>query len=183
MADHLDYIRIRGLESSEAEVFQGAVGEGTSDGESAPALDWGEIPAEAVTMLGQYTEDVNAWLTKMQSYDPTAESRDITALAVPAIPLITALVATGGAALPAVATVMVTQALVNTVGTAVQNYAQQFDQNSLEYIMRTALLYKDDKNVEQSVLNDRLSDLAYVDQVIDFGPFRVHIKGKMIEYA
>jgi hypothetical protein len=189
MADHLDYIRIRGLESGADEMFQGALGCGASDGsaDSAPALEWGDMPEDVVTMLGQYTDDVNAWLTEMQSYDPSEAARGITALAIPpAVPaLFTALALSGAGvpALPVVATVMVTQAIVNTMGSSLQSLANRYDANSLEYIFRKAMLYKDAGNVEQSVLNDRLSDLAYVDEIIDFGPFRVHIKGKMIEYA
>lgn len=183
MADHLDFIRIQGLEVSDAEIFQGvSVGAGDSSGESGLNLEWGEIPEEAVSLLSQYTDDVNAWLTAVQNYDPTAETRAITDLAIPAIPLITSIVATGGASLPAVATAMAVQAVISTSGPALQNIANRFDSNSLEYIMRKAMLYKDSKDVEQSVLNDRLSDLAYVDHEIDFGAFRVYIKGKMIEY-
>lgn len=182
MADHLDFIRIQGLEVSDAEVFQGVSGGGSAD-ESGLNLEWGEMPEEAVSLLSQYTDDVNAWLTKIQNYDPSADTRAITDLAIPAIPLITPIVATGGASLPAVAMAMAVQAVISTAGPALQNIANRFDENSLEYIMRTAMLYKDAENVEQSVLDKRLSDLAYVDQVIDFGPFRVYIKGKMIEYS
>lgn len=260
MSDHLDFIRIQGLEVSDSEVFQGVSGGDVSlspgDGD-APMLDWGEMPEEAVTLLSQYTDDVNAWLTKIQTYDPDDDTRAITDLAIPAIPLITSIVATGGASLPAVATAMAVQAVISTAGPALQNIANRFDENSLEYIMRTALLnakesilkqawlsqdnvslmkqawlsqdnvslmeqawlyqdagtfvsilqtawlYSDTgdpvvksilkkallyvKNTEgqdilESVLHDRLSDLAFVDAVIDFGAFRVHIKGKMIEY-
>jgi hypothetical protein len=181
-----DYIAIRGLKTSDTEVFRGIGGgsSGTGDGGGGDTigLEWGEIPEEAVNMLGTYTDDVNAWLTAMQSYDPNDGSRSITDLAIPAIPALFTALATGGASLPAVATMFVTQAIVNIVGTAVQNYAKSFDNNSLEAIMRKAMLYKDAEGTERSVLDDRLSDLAYVDQVIDFGPFRVHIKGKMIEY-
>lgn len=185
--DHLSFIRIRGLESEESEVFQGASGGGElsltpGDGVTAQALEWGEIPEEAVSLLGTYTDDVNAWLVGMQAYDPDDESRGITDLALPAIPALLTTLATGGASLPAVATIFVTQAIVNIIGSALQNYAQSFDKNSLEAIMRKAMLYKDAEGTERSVLDDRLSDLAYVDTVIDFGPFRAHIKGKMIEY-
>lgn len=243
MADHLDFIRIQGLEVSDAEVFQGVSGGGSAD-ESGLNLEWGDMPEEAVSLLSQYTDDVNAWLTKIQSYDPDDDTRAITDLAIPAIPLITSIVATGGASLPAVATAMAVQAVISTAGPALQNLANRFDENSLEYILRTALLnakesilkqawlsqdnvslmekawlYQDAgtfvsilqkawlyfdtgdpvvksilkkallyvKNTEgqdilESVLHDRLSDLAFVDAVIDFGAFRVHIKGKMIEY-
>jgi hypothetical protein len=180
-----DFIAIRGLQSSDTEVFQG-IGGGSSEadlgGGDTIGLEWGEIPEEAVSMLGQYTDDVNAWLVAMQSYDPSDGSRGITDLAIPAIPALFTALATGGASLPAVATMFVTQAIVNIVGTAIQNYAKSYDPNSLEAVMRKAMLYKDADGDERSVLDDRLSDLAYVDQVIDFGPFRVHIKGKMIEY-
>lgn len=183
--DHLDFIRIQGLEVSDAEVFQGVSGGDVSqspgDGDT-PMLDWGDMPEEAVSLLSQYTDDVNAWLTKIQTYDPADDTRAITDLSIPAIPLITSIVATGGASLPAVATAMAVQAVISTAGPALQNIANRFDSNSLEYIVRKAMLYKDKDGVEKSVLDDRLSDLAYVDQVIDFGAFRVHIKGKMIEY-
>jgi len=178
----VDYIAIRGLKSSDTEVFRGI---GGSSGSSNPddgdtiGLEWGDMPDEAVTMMSQYTEDVNAYLTEMQNYDPS--SRALPAV-IPAVPALLTALATGGAALPAVATVMVTQAIVSTVGSQLQNLANRFDSNSLEYIMRKSLLYKDAEGNERSVLDDRLSDLAYVDQIIDFGPFRVHIKGKMIEY-
>jgi hypothetical protein len=177
----IDYIAIRGLKTSGTEVFRGI---GGSSGSSSPGgdtigLEWGEMPDEAISLMSQYTDDINTWLTTIQNYDPS--SRDLPAV-VPAIPALLTALATGGASLPAIATVMVTQAIVSSVGTALQNLASRFDANSLEYIMRTAMLYTDTNGDEQSVLNDRLSDLAYVDQVIDFGPFRVHIKGKMIEY-
>jgi len=180
-----DYIAIRGLKSSDTEVFQG-IGGGSSDASPGDGdtigLEWGEIPEEAVSLLGTYTDDVNAWLVKMQAYDPNDDTRGITDLALPAIPALLTTLATGGASLPAIATMFVTQAIVNIVGSALQNYAQSFDNNSLEAIMRKAMLYKDAEGTERSILDDRLSDLAYVDTVIDFGPFRAHIKGKMIEY-
>lgn len=184
MSDHLDFIRIQGLEVSDAEIFQGVSGGDVSlsPGEDAGET-WGEIPEEAVSLLSQYTDDVNAWLTNVQNYDPSADTRAITDLAIPAIPLITSIVATGGASLPAVATAMAVQAVISTAGPALQNIANRFDANSLEYIMRKAMLYKDKNGVEKSVLDDRLSDMAYVDHTIDFGAFRVYIKGKMIEYT
>jgi hypothetical protein len=180
-----DYIGIRGLDGQEP--FQGVGGESTSDEEGSIGLEWGEMPEETVTLMSQYTDDINAWLDEIKTYEASDDgTRGLPAElpAVPAIPAImAALASTGGAALPAVATVMISQALVNTVGSALQNFAAKYDKNSLEYIMRKSLLYKDNDGNECSVLDDRLSDLAYVDQIIDFGPFRVHIKGKMIEYG
>ena len=32
-------------------------------------------------------------------------------------------------------------------------------------------------------MSEKIGDLAYVDEIIDFGFMRVHIKGKMIEYG
>jgi hypothetical protein len=34
-----------------------------------------------------------------------------------------------------------------------------------------------------SILDQRLGDLAFVDTTVDFGAFRAHLKGKMIEYG
>jgi hypothetical protein len=47
---------------------------------------------------------------------------------------------------------------------------------------KTAFLKEKDGTLV-SILDARLSDLAYVDTVVDFGPFRVYTKGKMIEYS
>lgn len=182
-----DYIAIRGLKTSDQEVFRGIGGSSSSapstpgDGDDAD-LDWGEIPEDVVTTMIQYTEDLNSWMSQMSAAAAPADgSRNLPAIP-PAVPALLTALATGGASLPAVATVLVSQAVVNIVGSALQNLAQRFDPNSLESIVRKALLYKDGDGTEQSVLNDRLSDLAYVDTVLDFGPFRAHIRGKMIEY-
>ncbi len=176
-----DYIGIRGLEGTEA--FQGIVSNSVSvgqPGEDTPGLDWGAIPDEAVSLLSEYTADMNAWLSTMQDYDPDTQARDLPAV-IPAIPTLLATLATGGASLPAVATVFIGQTLINIVGTIIENYAKSFHPNSVEAILKKALIFQEEDE-DKSVLNERLSDLAYVDQIIDFGAFRVHIRGKLIEH-
>jgi hypothetical protein len=209
MADHLDYIRIRGLTGGSDEVFQGAAGAegggstvGGGGGETAAtALEWGEIPVEAVEMVSKYTTDLNAWISQARAQERSlSRSRGIEDL-VPYVPLVVSTVATGGLNLPAVATVMATQAVMNLAGSAVENYAASIDENSPSNLLKKAFLYEKDGQTKsilgqalltpefesglkalETMLNQRLSDLAYVDETIDFGFCRVHIKGKMIEY-
>jgi hypothetical protein len=218
MSDHLDYIRIRGLSGGKAEVFQGAAGADgggstvtSGGGSETQQEDWTAIPQEAVDELQQYTTDVNAWLDQVKAQSRALAGsrggREITAL-VPYVPNVVstlaaggAIVATGGAALPAVATVMATQAVMNLVTPAIQNYAASLDENSPQNLLKKAFLYEKDGEQHsilgqafltpenesalkalQDILDQRLSDLAYVDETIDFGFCRVHIKGKMIEY-
>lgn len=52
-------------------------------------------------------------------------------------------------------------------------------------ILGKAFLYPkqvDGQEVVASVVDDRLSDLAFVDAVLDFGFMRVNVRGKLIEY-
>lgn len=191
--DHLAFIRIRGLQSAETEVFQGAAGGGgpVDGGTVTTQSDWTAIPEEVIAAISTYTDDLNSWLEGMnaEARSRGVKSREVTALA-PYVPNIIstaaaggAIVATGGAAVPAVATMLVTQTISNLIGQAVQNYISANDENGLAYIMKKALLYDNQNGDEKaSVLNDRLSDLAYVDETVDLGFCRVHIKGKMIAY-
>lgn len=211
MADHLDFIRIRGLETpSEAEVFQG-IGGGTvtsapGSGET-PSLEWGEIPQEAIEMVSTYTQDLNTWLAEALRYDPDSGSRALPPGLldnIPVIPLITSLVATGGASLPAVATVVVSQVLMNYVGSAVANYAESLDENSPVNLLKKAFLY-DNNGTQESILKtaflrltdpeysilqqklaeirDGVNDLAMVDATVHIGDdLKARIKGKALEF-
>lgn len=209
MPDHLSYIRIIGLESEDQEeCFQGIGGTTTTtpgNGNTAP-LDWGEIPEEALSLISQYTSDINDWITKAEAYDPDASDRGMKSRMLPAIigaapiiPAIIGTVASGGIALPAVAAVMLSQTVMNLVGTAVQNYAATLDPNSPQSLLKKAFLYKDgttyksilkqallydldESHKNQSVLTDRLKDLLFNDEEIDFGAFRAWLRGKLIEY-
>lgn len=221
--DHLNFIRIRGLTGNPAEVFQGASGPDgggstiTSGGGSGGAggSDWTEIPPEALESISKYTDDINSYIDQVnaqtRSLARSRGSRETTAIA-PYVPNVMstlgaagAIVATGGAALPAVATVMAVQVGMNIIGQAVQNFAMANDENSPQAIMKKAFLYDESGTQHsilgtalltaeyesvmktalqqlQDILDQRLSDLAYVDETIDFGFARLHIKGKMIEY-
>lgn len=208
--DHLDFIRIRGLNSAETEVFQGAAGGGSvSGGTVTTQSDWTAIPEEAIEMINTYTDDLNTWL---QGVNEEAEarglkSREVTTLA-PYVPNIIstaaaggAIIATGGAALPAIATMMITQTIGNLVGQAVQNYIASQDENSPANILKKAFLYDDAGTLESILgtallqlteeeksilqqrlteLNDAVKDLRYNDEVIDFGGARLHLRGKVI---
>jgi hypothetical protein len=209
MADHLSYIRIRGLEGDPEECFQGigtSGGDGTGGSPSAP-FEWGAIPEEALSLIEQYTNDLNDWITKAQDYDPESADRGLPGSrmlpavigAAPLIPAIIGTITTGGAALPAVAAVMLSQTLMGVVGSSIQNYAATLDPNSAQSLLKKAFLYKDgavwksifkqallydidSENKDQSVLNDRLKDLLFNDEEIDFGAFRAYLRGKVIEY-
>lgn len=212
MADHLAYIRIKGLELDPEECFQGMSTDSTDNvsggdnGNSKPT-DWGTIPEEALTMINQYITDVNAWIEKAVAYDPSGADRGISRErglpaivgAAPMIPAIIGTVATGGAALPAIASVMLSQTIMGLIGASIQNYAATLDPNSPQSLLRQALMYKDgatwksilkqallfdldDNHKNTSVLNQRLKDLLFQDQEIDWGAFREYLRGKIIEY-
>lgn len=169
MADHTDFIRIRGLESSDDEVFQGlgaaavtVEGPGGTPGTS-PGIEWGEIPAEVLEQVGQYTTDLNSWIAQALRYDPDTGSRALVPELLddlPIVPLVTSIVATGGVSLPAVAATMLTQVLMNQIGSAVANYAESLDQNSPTNILKKAFLW-DNNGTMESILGTamlRVSD-------------------------
>lgn len=204
MSSSLDYIGIRGLEG--AEPFQGSAGgSGSTTTTTTPAattaLEWGDLPDEAISLLSEYTADINTWLQQAADYDPTAESRALLP-AIPAIPEVLTTIASGALSLPATAVIILEQVLMNAIGSMLQNYADSFDENSPANIMKKAWLYKDEneewqsilnkamlyfttdeqgKQIANSILGDRLADLAFVDAKIDFGFMAVYLKGKMIE--
>ncbi len=154
MADHLSYIKIRGLEGDPEECFQGLgiSGESTSPG-GTTSLEWGEIPTEALEALNSYTGEIQAWLQAAAEYDPDSGARDL----LPALPLVPAVIGTvvsGGTALPAIATVFMGQILMNLVGTALQSFAENLDENSPRNLFKKAFLYSDpsDVNTLKSIL-------------------------------
>ena len=218
MADHTDFIRIRGLENSADEVFQGLGAasltvEGGTPGDNT-GIEWGEIPAEAITMVSDYTTSLNDWIAKALRYNPETGTRSLVPELLdnlPIVPLVTSVVATGGLSLPAVATTMIAQVIMNQVGSAVANYAESLDENSptnimkkawlwdnngtQESILKTALLRVSDD--EKSILRERitalaaevtkleqpLKDLALIDLIIQFGDdLKARIKGKALEF-
>lgn len=213
MADHLAYIRVAGLESDPEECFQG-LGISSSVPGVTPApggttnLEWGEIPAEALTMLQQYTEDLNAWIETTKDYDPDSGARAVPAViqeSMPAIPILLGTLATGGTALPAVATVLLSQAILNWVGSAVADYAENFDENSPRNLFKKAFLYTEEGNANEllsilkkaylyqieidgqnethSVLKDKLEDLTLMDAELKYADnTSLHIKGKVLNH-
>lgn len=207
--DHLDFIRIRGLQSADSEVFQGAAGGTSSTAPGSPGegenTEWVGIPEETIELVEGYTTDLNEWMKGINESTDRAlgRSRDVTDL-VPYVPnIITgigAIVGTGGAALPAVATVMMSQVIANLVGQAVQNYIASQDETSPANILKKAFLYPED-GVSKSILLkallnavdgtqesrvdelvEALKALQYNDEEVDFGPFRVHLRGKVLDY-
>jgi hypothetical protein len=173
--DHLDYIRIRGLEDSDTEVFQGIGGNvsdstgGGSSGSAPAAPEWLGIPEDAVTMLLKYTTDLNTWLQSAADYTPDTRG-DMLELA-PYVPEIVstvaaggAIVATGGAAVPAVGTILATQALLNFVGARVSEYAKSLDPNSPQNLIKKAFLYQDASDDLKSILGKALLYLNPSDQ-------------------
>jgi hypothetical protein len=217
MADHTDFIRIRGLESSDTEVFQGlgaasltVSGPGGGDsGGTSPGMEWGEIPETVLTMISDYSQELNDWIAKAIRYDEESGTRALVPELLddlPVVPMALATVATGGLSLPAVATTMLAQVLMNHVGTAVANYAEAQDPNSPSNVLRKALI-KDDKSIlaeallqagaDPSILQARLTelvektgnleqplkDLALVDVIIQLGDdLKARMKGKALEF-
>lgn len=164
MADHLDYIRIRGLTSSDAEVFQGigaaslAASESTG-GSTSTGVEWGEIPADAIQMVSDYTTALNEWLAEAIRYDENTGTRALVPELLdnlPVVPIVTTALATATApvSLPAAATVMLSQVLLNQVGNMVAQYAEAQDPNNPANILRKALLYDD-----ESIIRERLTAL------------------------
>ena len=215
MADHTDFIRIRGLESSTDEVFQGlgaaavtVEGPGGSPGGNT-SIEWGEIPETVLTMISDYSQSLNDWIAKAIRYDEETGSRALVPELLddlPVVPMALATIASGGLSLPAVATTMIAQVLMNHVGTAVANYAEAQDPNSTSNILRKALI-KDDKSilaeallqdgVDPSILKERLTaliaeltnltaaveDLTFLDAEIKYADnTSLHAKGKVLHH-
>jgi len=130
--------------------------------------------------------------------------------AIPSLPAIIggagAIVATGGAALPAVATIMITQTIMNLAGSQLEQIRNNWDPNSPINVFKKAFL-KDGKSIlseawlqsgsEPSILKDRLTalaaevtkleqplkDLALIDLIVQFGDdLKARIKGKALEF-
>ena len=214
--DHLDFIRIRGLESSDTEVFQGMGGAtltaetsgGTSPG-TTTSLEWGEIPTEVLEQVAQYTTDLNEWIAEAVRYDPDSGTRSLVPELLdnlPVVPIVTTAVtaATAPVALPAVATVMLSQVIMNQVGTAVAEYARSHDPDAPENILKKAFLWDNDgtlesilktamlrvSDTEKSILRERLTaleqplkDLSLIDATIEAGnDLKVRVKGKALEF-
>lgn len=213
MADHTDFIRIRGLESADTEVFQGlgaaSLAVAGPGGGGGSEMDWGEIPETVLTMISDYSEDLNTWIAKAIRYDEDTGTRALVPELLddlPVVPMALATVATGGLSLPAVATTMLAQVLMNHVGTAVANYAEAHDVNSPVNLLKKAFL-KDDKSIlgeawlqngdEPSIVKDRLTaliaeltntttaveDLTFLDAEIKYADnTSLHAKGKVLHH-
>jgi hypothetical protein len=208
----LDYLDMLGMEPSGLECLQGVSGNTctrTSGGSTdTAAVAWSGFPEEAVNLILNYTTKLNAWLKSAAEYTPGSRGLELEVL--PAIPeLLTtvaaggALVATAPAAVPAVGTILVTQALLNVAGGQVGEYAKSLNPNSPQNLIKKAFLYQDEstestelksilgkallylqtgETEHKSGLIDGLADLKYNDEVVDFGSVRIHHKGKVIEY-
>lgn len=212
MADHLDFIRIRGLESSDDEVFQGLGAASVVPGETpgtSPGMEWGEIPETVLTMISDYSQDLNTWIAKAIRYDEDTGSRALIPELLddlPVVPMALATVATGGLSLPAVATTMLAQVLMNHVGTAVANYAEAQDPNSPANILRKALLYNDESIIRERITalieelmntteavssvtteltntTEAVEDLTFIDAEIKYADnTSLHAKGKVLRH-
>lgn len=175
MSDHLSYIKIAGLSADAEECFQGFGGSsvtttpGTTTGTGSTST-WLGIPEDAVNLVLQYTTDLNAWLKSAAEYTPS--SRGATLEVLPAIPELLAPIVTGGAiaiaapaAVPAIGTVLVTQALLNFVGGQVGEYAKSLDPNSPQNLIKKAFLYQDAGDDLKSILGKALLYLDPADKV------------------
>jgi hypothetical protein len=176
MADPLSYIRIAGLEADAEECFQGMTagsasggGSGTGSG-GTPSTSWLGFPEEAIAKVLQYTSDLNTWLQSAADYTPSSRGDVLEVL--PAIPDILSTVGTGTAlaiaapaALPAVGTILVTQALLNFAGEQVSQYAKSLDPNSPQNLIKKAFLYQDKSEDLKSILGKALLYLSPKDDV------------------
>lgn len=163
--DHTDYIRIRGLQDSETEVFQGVAAGGSSDdsgggapGEGTPA--YSAFPVDALDQMTRYVTDMQAWQKEAEAYDPEADTSRSVLPAIPAMPSIFAtLVAagTGAVSLPVLATGFITQSLLLAAKTSIETYVKTLNPNSLEMLFKKAFLYKDTGSTEyQSIVKKAL---------------------------
>lgn len=214
MADHLDFIKVRGLETPEEdEVFQGLGGAAlTVDaaGGTSQSLEWGEIPADAIDMVSTYTQDLQTWLAEAVRYDPDSGSRALVPELLddlPVVPLVVGSVVaagTGAVTLPAVATVMLSQVIMNLVGSSIANYAESLDENSPVNLLKKAFLY-DNNGTQESILKTALlrltdaeksilqaqlkgiqegvEDLSFLDAELKFADnTSLHVKGKVLNH-
>jgi hypothetical protein len=224
MADHTDFIRIRGLESSDEEVFQGLGAasltvSGTGGGDSEDT-DWTMIPQDILDQVDTYSTALKEWLVQADNYTPPDDvtSRGARDMSLPPAPELTtiiggvgAIVATGGAALPAVAVTLLTQTLLNMAASQLESFKKSLDPNSIENLFKKAFLWKDGLSLksilgtaflqlsesEKSILQARLTelvektgnleqplkDLALIDAIIQFGDdMKARIKGKALEF-
>lgn len=216
MADHTDFIRIRGLESAETEVFQGMGAasltvSGPGGGSGGTSTIWEAIPEDVISLVTSYTEEVKSWLQTVEDFVPTEDgSRGVSGLpALPVLPIIftgAALALSGGAAVPAIATLMITQSLMNRAGAQLEEIRHNCDPNSPINVFKKAFL-KDGKSIlseawlqsgsEPSIVKDRLTavaaeitkleqpikDLSLVDVIIQLGDdLKARIKGKALEF-
>lgn len=207
MADHTDFLRIRGLESAETEVFQGMGAASLTvsgpGGGGNTGIEWGEIPENVFTMISKYTNDSNEWLKTALAYNADSGSRSLPPAlldALPLVPVVIEAVATGGASLPAAAVTLLAQVIMSQAETGLANYAESLDENSPTNLLKKAFLY-DDQGELKSILGTGLltaetvktsflegvrkaiEALKYNDEVVDFGPFRLHLKGNVIEFG
>jgi hypothetical protein len=129
MSDHLDFIQIHGLVSSETEVLQGAVAGGLSlNGEEGGSLNLDVGPLnETLQQALLYTDD-------------EGNSRSYLANISPA------------------------------------------DLSPLTTLLQQALLSGEEGTSVFDKIAEKIADLSLVDEIIDFGFCRVHLKGKIIEY-
>ena len=194
LADHLDFIRIRGLEDSDTEVFQGlgasglptspgsgpGNGTGGGTGSTPAALDWGTVGDEVLTQLQQYYTAQQDWLTQMEALGDqqeqaasAAQSRGVRELPAvipnaPMIPVLLATLATGGASVPVVLGEILIQVGLSVADAQLRKLFNRLDPNSPENQIKA--------------LVEAINDLKYNDEVVDFGAVRIHHKGKVIEY-
>ena len=167
MSDHLDFVRIRNLQDSDTEVFQGlgasglpTSGGGSGTGGTGTATDWGNLPTELMTQVAQYFTDQVAWVNEMETLEDQAattdrgiRNRDVPAVIknAPIIPVLLATLATGGASLPVVIGEILIQIGLSVADAQLRKLFERLDPDSdanrLKRIMEAlekGLLYKPD---------------------------------------
>jgi hypothetical protein len=141
--------------------------------DNAMDIDWGTLPETMRAQVTKYLSDLAAW-TRSQD----AQSRDLPAVIKPLVPVV---IGTATGSLPAVAAGYAIQLGLHVVEGLAENWVRQQENAPLLEAFEKAFL----KDKEDSILQkaaDNIADLKYNDEVIDFGPFRIHLKGKIIEY-
>ncbi len=185
MADHLSYIRIRGLEADPEECFQGlgasglpsSPGGGTGGGTGAP-LEWGEFPQEVLTAIVDYASQQDTWLKNIEEVERQyyeseyGMTRGLPAVVenAPLVPVIIGTIASGGATLPVIVGEILIQIGFSVANAQLRKMFRNLDPDSPENqqkelinVLKKALLYAKagETTPEHSILDNALNyDLA-----------------------
>lgn len=206
-----EYVKIRGYDGNAGvgvdpgtfEVFQGIGPAGSSSGGDGGDNDQPYEPVD-IEKLQKWLDAVDAWVTDEELWiDATIAytgTRDVPAPMPPQLPDLTDFVS-----LPALIGQFGPWGVVIWVGLKIirrilEAWLEKQMNPSLDLkkvleeirdSIKKGLLYNNDTDsiLLKAFLGEdfksylaALPDLAYIDHIIDFGAFRCHIKGKMIEY-